>query len=221
MSIIQDGRVGSVAATVDPTFDALRVSMRPPELEGAYRLCMTSGNIAATTGAGNQFSFRYAGTGACVINSIRMGLQTTTAYTQNAMSHVLYVVRGFTVSDLTGAVAGGSYTTGSGLSQKLRQTMPAHQIVAYICSTGLLTGGTGTNDPQPIAACHWNQPDIITAQGFQDLYSNQSPYSTQLTLTQNEGFRIVTSSAYGATGISVLTVAVEWMEYPAISAAFF
>ena len=217
MAIIQDYNPGTeVTAIVDPTFKALRTSITPPEYEGAFRCVQRSGTIAAATAAGLQYSFRYIGTGSCIILSVRLGNNITLGYTQGAQAYQMFVTRGYWNPDTVGTAAI------IGNVQKLRSTMTQPQVEMRITATGNLTAATvgGIDDPQPIAAIQQDMPAIITNNPMKE-FLNYGPYSKMLTLTQYEGFRIRSAAAYPATGTSVLTVQVEWLEYPAISTTFF
>lgn len=218
MAYIQDSRPGnSTIATVDPTFNALRMTLRPGEFQGAYRLATRSGTIAAATGAGIQFMFRYIGTGTCVIHSVKIGLQTTAAYTQGAISFTLNVVRGWSISDTSGT----QITLGN--IQKLRSAMTQAQVDIRVQTTSTLTAAATTaaiEDPAPFSSVQFNMPAAVTPQPMAEMLP-MSWYSKPLTLTLNEGFRVRNQSNYAGTGTSVLAVYVAWTEYPAVSTYFY
>lgn len=216
MAKIQDATPGTeVTAVVDPTYNALRTSIFPAEHEGFFRCVQRSGSIAATTGAGIQYSFRYLGTGSCVILSVKLGLQVTTAYTQGAISYTMFPVRGFWNPDTGGTAA----TIGN--NQKLRSTMITTQSELRVPMTGTIIAATvgGIEDAQPIAHIQHDLPASITSLPMRE-FLNYGPYSKPFTLTQFEGFRI-RNTVYAATGVSTLIFQVEWIEYPATGATFY
>jgi hypothetical protein len=214
MAKIQDARPGSVVtAVVDPTYNALHTSVFPVEQEGAFRLARRSGTIAGSTIAGIQYSFRYLGAGTCVILSVKLGLQITTAYTQGSISYTMFPVRGFRNSDTGGTTA----TIGN--IQKLRSTMPESQSELIIANTGVLTSQGGIETSQPIASIQHDLPASLQAMPMRE-FLNYGPYSKPLTLIQFEGFRI-RNTPYAATGTSVLVVAVEWIEKPPSASTFY
>lgn len=218
MAYIQDFRsTNTTNAIVDPTSKALRLSLRPVQCEGAFRLATRSGVIAAATAAGIGFSFRYLGNGSCMIHSVKVGLNTIVAYTQGNISYTLTVVRGYTATD-----TGGTQLT-FGNVQKLRSAMVQPQIDARISTTTGLTSAAataGVEDPAAFASVQHNMPAIITNQPLKE-FLPMSWYSKGLTLTNNEGFRIRNQSAYAATGTCNLVVSVVWTEYPSAGTIFY
>lgn len=218
MAIIQDPRSSNTSsAIIDPTFKALRTTLRPVEHEGAFRLATRSGIIAAATAAGIGFSFRYLGTGSCLVQSVKVGINGLAGYTQGNITYTLTVVRGFTATD-----TGGTQIT-FGNIQKLRNGMNQPQIDARISNTtGLTTAAASASpeDPAAFASVQHEMSPIITNQPMKEFFP-MSWYSKGLTLATNEGFRIRNQSAYAAVGTCNLVVSVEWIEYPAISTTFY
>lgn len=207
---IQDSRPSTTTtAIVDPTTKALRASVRPAEGDGQYRVACRSGAIAAGTNPGILFSFRYQGSGICVIQSIRISLNQIAAYTQGNIGLSLYLTRAFLTSDVTG---GTLIVLGN--SNKMRDQQISSQVAAYITTTGLLTGGTGVDELFPYSGVVLNCPTPITGQSPQSLIS-MSPGSHPLRLTLNEGFRIRNENVTPANGTSQLVVNIEWVELPA------
>lgn len=216
MAKIQDATPGTeVSAIVDPTYKALRMAGYPGEHEGVFKHVQRSGNIAAATAAGIQYSFRYIGTGTCMIMSVKLGFQVTTGYTQGAISYTLLPVRNFWNPDTGGTAALLGY------NNKLRSTMVQPSVEIRLPTTGVITAATvgGAEDAQPIAHIQHNLPATISSVPLRE-FLNYGPYSKLFTLTPFEGFRI-RNTAYAATGVSILSVAVEWMEYPAQGVVFY
>jgi hypothetical protein len=207
MAQIQSG-VDSTLLTVDPTFNAARVSIRPPELTGAYRISKTTGNIAAATAAASILAaFRYTGTGVAVVTSVRVGLNVITAYTAGSIVLSLYSTRSYTVTETTNYTA-ATLTTNNA---KLRTSHATTASAFGVATTTGITGGTGTDDTQPLGSATFNLPATITGQPVQDFFTfNMS--SHPIVLGQNEGFRIRNDTAFAATGVSNLVVMVEWFE---------
>lgn len=217
MTIIQDPRTGaSSAAVVDPTFKALRMTLRPGEFQGAYRFAMRSGVIAAATAAGIMVMFRYIGTGACQVHSVKVGLNGLAAYTQGNMSFTLNVVRGWIVSDTAGTQA----TLGN--IQKVRSAMTQPQVDIRYPTTTVLTTAAATaaiEDPAPFGSAQFDCPPSIKAQPMQELLDS-TWFAKPLTLTLNEGFRI-RNTAFAAIGTSNLVFSIYWTEFPAVSTYFY
>lgn len=215
MAKIQDATPGTeVTAVVDTTYKALRTSVYPIEHEGAFRAVQKSGIIAASTAAGIQFSFRYFGTGTCVITSVKLGFQATAAYTQGAITYSLFPVRNFWNPDTNGTAALYGY------NNKLRSTMVQPLVETRVPTTGVITAATvGAEDAQAIAHIQHDLPAAISSVPMREFF-NYSPYSKLFTLTPFEGFRI-RNTAYSALGTAVLSIAVEWIEYPASGVTFY
>lgn len=206
MAQIQSGASADLL-TIDPTFKAARVSIRPPEITGAYRIAQRTGNIAAATAAGIMAAFRYTGTGVAVIQSIRIGLNVVTAYTAGSIVFSVWATRSYTVTGTTNYTA----ATLTGNNAKLRTSHATTAAVFGVATTTGITGGTGTDDANPLASCTFNLPATITGQPVQDFFTF-SMQSHPLVLGQNEGFRIRNDTAFAATGVSNVVVMVEWFE---------
>ena len=206
MAQIQSG-ADATLLTVDPTFNAARVSIRPPELTGAYRIAKSTGTIAAATAAGVLAAFRYPGTGVAVITSIRVGINVLTAYTAGSIVFSVYGTRSYTATETTNYTA----CTLTGNNAKLRTSFATCSALFGVATTTGITGGTGTEDTQPFASTTFNLPATVTGQPVQDFFTfNMQTHP--LVLGQNEGFRLRNDTAFAAVGTSNLVVMVEWFE---------
>jgi hypothetical protein len=209
MAIVQSGASTSTM-TVDPTLNAARVNLRPNEITGSYRASLVSGTIAASTAAGVLYTFKYTGTGVCIVRSVQVGEQVTTAYTQGSMRLGLYVVR----SSFTQGTTNGTLTTFSVNKKRTSQATP--NASAVISTTTVITGDTaGAEDSTAYAHVLLNLPAAITTTPVDGLRDFIGPYNASaypLVLAQNEGFRIKNDTAFAATGSGNLVVTVEWEE---------
>lgn len=206
MAQIQSGNSSDLLA-IDPTFKAARVTIRPPEITGAYRIAMRTGTIAASTAAGIMAAFRYTGTGVAVIQSVRIGLNVLSAYTAGSIVFSVWATRSYTATETTNYTA----ATLTGNNAKLRTSHATSNAVFGVATTTGITGGTGTDDSQALASCTFNLPNTITGQPVQDFFTF-SMQSHPLVLGQNEGFRVRNDTAFAATGTSNVVVMVEWFE---------
>lgn len=207
MAQIQSG-ADATLLTVDPTFNAARISIRPPEVTGAYRISKTTGIIAASTAATSVLAaFRYGGTGVAVISNIRVGLNVLAAYTQGSVILSAYSTRSYTVTETTNYTA----ATLTGNNAKLRTSQATTSALFGVATTTGITGGTGTNDTQPLGSVTFNLPGTITGQSMQDFFTF-TMQSFPLICAQNEGFRIICDTAFAATGTANLVFQVEWFE---------
>lgn len=206
MAQIQSG-ADTTLLTVDPTFNAARVSIRPPEVTGAYRCTKTTGNITASTAAGVMAAFRYPGTGVAVVASVRIGINLLTAYTAGSIIFSVWGTRSYTTTETTNYTA----ATLTGNNAKLRTSMATCSSLFGVATTTGITGGTGTDDAQPLGSCTFNLPTTVTGQPVQDFFTFNMQ-SFPLVLVQNEGFRLRNDTAFAATGVSNLVISVEWFE---------
>jgi hypothetical protein len=221
MALIQSGVSGATLMTVDPTYAAARVAIRPVEQLGTYAVGAFTG---AYTGAGANtplFSMRFVAGSAgsaqiAMIQRVTMSFVQTTAFTTaQQMGFGLLVARSFTGSD-----AGGTQIVVSGNNQKFRTSMQTSQIATNgdmrISSTAALTAGTRTLDSQAVSVAHgWGGSVLLTTGMYQPqqitLYEN-FPGDTPLILQSNEGIVINNIVAMGAGGVFTVAVNVEWTE---------
>lgn len=209
MAVLQSG-ASTATMTVDPTFSAARVTLRPNEITGSYRASLVSGTIAASTAAGVLFTFKYTGSGLAIVRSVQVGEQVTTAYTQGSMRLGLYVVR----SSFTQGTTNGTQTVFSVNKKRTSQATP--NASAVICTTTVITGDSvGAEDSVAYGHVLLNLPASITTTPVDGLRDFIGPYNASahpLILAQNEGFRVKNDTAFAATGSGNLVVSVEWEE---------
>lgn len=213
MAIIQSG-ADSTLLTVDPSFKAARVVIKPDEMTGAYQLSMASGALttvaASTASAGTVFSFRYApgGSTVCVVKRVSVGFVCTTAFgTAQQMGFGLFAARGF-----SGADSGGTAATLTGNNQKYRTSLATTSVSNInMATTGALTAGTRTLDAQPLGSTYFYVGGVGTSLVQTDLLS-YDPNDYPFVLANQEGFTIQNLVLMGASGVGTLVVNVEWFE---------
>jgi len=210
MALIQSGATTDLL-TIDPTAKAARTTIRPNEVTGAYRWTATSGSIAAATAAGILFTWKYTGSGVAVLRRIDVGLNVTTAYTQGGLRVSTYFVRTTFTQGSTNATA----VTLTGNNGKKRTSHATTNASAFILTTTGITGDTASGeDVTPFCSTLLNLPGSINVVGPQTLYQDD-PTDFPLVFAANEGFRIKNDTAFAATGVSSLTVIVEYDEMAA------
>lgn len=209
MAIIQSG-ADSTLMTVDPTFKAARVVIKPDEMLGAYQLSVASGALTTVAAGGPVFSFRYApgGSTVCVVKRVSVGFVCTTAFgAAQAMGYGVYVARSFSGSD-----SGGTPATLTGNNNKYRTSLATTGVSDLrISTTAALTAGTRTLDSQALGTTYFYVPGVGTSLTQTDLISydaNDYP----IVLANNEGIVITNSILMGATGVGTLVVNIEWFE---------
>jgi hypothetical protein len=213
MALIQSG-ADSTLLTVDPSFKAARVVIKPDELTGAYQISMASGALttvaASTASAGTVFSFRYApgGSTVCVVKRVTVGWVQTTAFgAAQQMGLGLFAARSF-----SGADSGGTAATLTGNNQKYRTSLATTSVSNInMATTGALTAGTRTLDAQPLGSVYYWVGGVGTSLVTTDLLKfdvNDYP----LVLANQEGFTIQNLVLMGASGVGTLVINVEWFE---------
>lgn len=223
MAIIQTSAASSGSAIVDPTFQAIRYSDRPPEILGAYQLAAVSGTLGGVAAGAAVFSWRWnpsVATNLCMIRRVEVGFATTTAFTAaQSVQYSMTIARSFTGSDSGGT----SLSLAQANTGKMRTAMPNSAFTSsgniQIGNTGALTAGTRTLDSFPIGFAATAGPAaaaIPTFMPITPIYQHLAG-DYPLILANNEGFILSNVIAMGAAGIINLTVNVEWMELSATS----
>jgi len=219
MAIIQTAAASSGSAVVDPTFQAIRISQRPPEVLGSYQYGITSGNMTTIAGGALVYSFRFnpaVTSNLCMIRRVELNVATITAFgAAQSLQYSMQIARAFTVVDSGGT--SGAFTQAN--TGKMRTTMPTSQMALagsniQISTTGAMVAGTRTLDTQPISFVAGTSNAIGASITLAPIY-NHVPGDYPLILGYQEGFIINNVQTMGATGVINLTVSVEWMELSA------
>lgn len=135
-----------VLAGGDATFRALRVSARPLEALGYFKLAGRTGTYGGLAANTPLFSMRWTdATKLALIQKVECAVLTTVAATTAGLTtRQLLIARGFTVSD-----SGGTAATLSGNNNKLR-TAGATSAFGDVRWGAPITAGTRTLDAQPV-----------------------------------------------------------------------
>jgi hypothetical protein len=209
MAVLEDPNSGALAY-VDTTMKALRASLRPFELTGAFGIAAQSGALTGVAAGGAVFSLRNnAGNGELfVVRRLGVGFLTTTAFTTaQAIDFGAYVARNFTVSD-----SAGTAIALTGNNQKLRTSHAVpNSADCRISAAAALTAGVRTLDPQPIGVVAGWAGGV--GQGIISPFTcnlwDQYSGDHQLVLAPNEGLIIAPITAMGAAGVGRLYVNAE------------
>jgi hypothetical protein len=220
MAVIQSGTSGTTLLTVDPTFAAGHVTIRPPEILGAYQMGLVSGAYAGAAAGSTAFSFRWApatSTNLCMVRRVEVGFATVTAFTTaQAATFSIQVARQWTANDTGGTSAAFTQTN----TAKLRTTMPTSGFATggqiMISNTGAITAGTRTLDTQAMGFVTGSSTAIGTSLTPQAVFQQQ-PGDYPLIFAANEGFILNNVITLGAAGVLNLYVNVEWFELAATS----
>lgn len=221
MAIIQTAAASSGSAVVDPTFQAVRFTQRPPEILGSYQYAITSGALTVVAAGALVFSFRFnpaVTTNLCMIRRVEINFATITAFgAAQSLQYSMQIARAFTAVDSGGT--SGAFTQAN--TGKMRTAMPTSQMSLtgsniQIANTGAMSAGTRTLDTQPISFVAGTSSAVGTSLTLAPIY-NHVPGDYPLILGYQEGFIINNVQTMGATGVINLTVSVEWMELSATS----
>jgi hypothetical protein len=221
MAIIQTAAASSGSAVVDPTFQAVRFTQRPPEILGSYQYAITSGSLTGVAAGALVFSFRFnpaVTTNLCMIRRVELNFATITAFgAAQSLQYSMQIARAFTAVDSGGT--SGAFTQAN--TGKMRTAMPTSQMSLtgsniQIATAGAMTAGTRTLDTQPISFVAGTSSAIGATLTLAPIY-NHVPGDYPLILGYQEGFIINNVQTMGATGVINLTVSVEWMELSATS----
>lgn len=210
---IGGGTTGSLAE-VEAASLALRTTLRPtdPVSLGAYLLATDNGTTvmsAALAANSPIFSFRWGNSNVCVLNSIKIGMTTTTAFAAGRIAMQAFFARTFTASDTNGTAL-----TLTGNNCKKRTSFGTTLLTdARISATATLAAGTRTLDTQPfgellaetiVASANtvWSPNTAIYVRDTADAYP--------IVFAQNEGF-VIQASVPG-TGTWFFSVQVDWLE---------
>lgn len=220
MAMIQSGADSSLL-TVDPTFKAARITVRPPEGVGFYQLGASTGNLTNTTVVGSNaplFGMRWAPANGkiAIIRKIGIGFVQTVAWTAAAAQQFnLFVARSWTVSD-----TGGTQITISGNTNKNRTThdpslfaLPSDVRVA---GTATYTAGTRTLDTNPLATTVFATSQVAAGSAtypqqyniIHDVNTGDHP----IVLDNNEGIVLTNVTTWPASANAQMYFNIEWYE---------
>lgn len=218
MAIIQSGANSTVLQTVDPTMTAARLSIRPPELLGAYEMGLVSGNVTTVAAGATVYSFRWApatSTNLCMIRRVEIGFSTITAFgAAQSLQYSLQIARQWSTNDTVGTIASFAQTN----TAKMRTAMPTSAFAGggqiMIATTGAITAGVRTLDSQAMAFSTGTSNAIGVTMPNTALIQHQTG-DYPIIFAANEGFIINNVQLMGATGVINLYVNVEWFELAA------
>lgn len=223
----------NVEAQVDPTYQALRSSIRPLDhvvngvVGGHYGIVAYSGAVVASqTAATILFACRFVSQSKLmVLKSLKIGHSITTAYTTlSPPDFELVLAKSFTVMYTNNA---GTVLTPAAYSNKARTQMAGSEFVNSAASgnapnmtpcttSGMSSGQTVTLDTYPFAYAPCPVPGVaIGSGGTHVLYEQTQMGKHPIIIGNNEGFVIRFANTSGATGVSKLGIALEWAEVAA------
>lgn len=219
MATIESPTSSRVLAEVDPTYLALRTSLRPLDwkahlaghIGGHYRRAMSTGLVTVVAGAGGLLSFRWTNSDrvAVLLKAIVQATVATAFTTAQETSVDLVRVNGFSASD-----SGG---TAHALSNddKLSPDMNPSQIADLrVATTAALTPGTGSEEGGAQAAAILSLGNTLGASASAVLFDAIAGAEHPLVLQASSGFRIRNLFTQGAVGVVRFNFTLVWAEIP-------
>lgn len=215
MPFQQEG-ISGVVQEVEPNTRAGRVTIRPHDMLGSYRVAEFSGlmtTIAAKTAtAGHVFAWRWTSTNLALLRYLKVRYSVITGFTAaQELGFDVAIARGYTAS----------HTAGTALSfaasaAKKRSSMPSSLVGdARIATAAALTAGTHTLDPHPIVisgtrtlAAAATVPGYDFEETLDLTNSGDHPY----VFAQNEGLVVRNNILMGAGGTVRMHVQMAWDE---------
>lgn len=203
MAIQVLGVDGVTVLAVDSGFNAQRVTIRPPKVNGWSSFGVVTGNLPAGLAAGAAiFSLRNGGSNFLMLRRLSFQFVTATAFTAaQRLEFALSVARSWTVADSNGT----QLTASSG---KHRSTLATLNMDARIAAAAALTNGTRTIDPNPISTIGGGSTGIATGIGPTPMFSHDTG-DYPLLLGPQEGLVITNQVLFGAGGAVVAYVSFE------------
>jgi hypothetical protein len=183
-------------------------------LGGDYSITVISGALTTVAADGPVWSCRWTSeTKACVVKSVCLHLDCTTAYTTaQPTSYGLYFARSYTAVDSGGTAA--TLTTNNG---KLDTSYPTTAMADMrIGTTGVITAGTRTLDAQAIDVFSF-ATTALGAGGQEIARYGGADDIQQIILRSNEGLVLHNLVLMGAVGVVKLYVTLVWAEVPKLN----
>lgn len=213
MAKIEDGASGAILAGVDAGSRALRVTPRPIDALGHYRIAGSTGAFSTLAGYSELLQFRWSdSTSLALIQNIRFRLVQLSAFTTpQEMSLELITAQSYTQS------GGGGFTTiGSTPTFRKRASFPVSRVgdLRYSNTAALILGNrtTAANPIMTQAAFAAGPGTVID--GVLEMPGGSAEYP--LVLAQNEGFILrLGQTSMGAGGTARLLFELAWTEVSA------
>jgi hypothetical protein len=222
ITILGTGPNSNIEAQVDPSYQALRVNLRPTEWQsnggslqgGHYAVMLTSGAIAGSISANaNLFSVRWANNQKFLILKKLNAILMPTAVSSPTMTSLQICRATFTQNP-----SGTGSTTASQV-EKCRTLMAVSDFV----------GGNSTLVMAGTAALSTNAP-TVDSNGFGfingyaatanqtfvtgDLYKEDAMAEHPFIFGNGEGFVVTTPSGWAASNSQQLWIVMKWIEVP-------
>ena len=209
---------------VDQTFSAGRVTVRPFQSLGQYRVSVVTGTIAAGLAAGAQlFQFKWTDASKlAVITRIKARCLPLTAFTAGTLTdHTsldAFMVRSYALG------GGGTTLTLTGNNAKTRTSMATSLATINVATTAALTAAT-TLDAQPftqslrkgayVVPTAPSESQVLPTDESMLFEPDMGDGEEAQVLAQNEGFVLANRTVWPAAGTAVYSIEIRWSEVAA------
>lgn len=203
---------GGAVAEVDPTFDAVRTTARPPEAAGAFRFAGVSGLTTGIAANAALFLFRNpAADKLCILQFLKVRAAVITGFT--AAQEIGFDVMAFRNWQVD---AGGTLISNAGNNMKRRSSLAASIANIRIPAAAALTtpAAPAVADGNPFMAGVGKT--LAAAATVQDMAIEETmdfnAGDYPIVFGQNEGFAVRNSILMGAAGTVRWNVTIGWIE---------
>ena len=206
----------AVSPEADPTFDALRVTQRPAEAQGAFRVAGFSGLTTGIAANGALFLFRNPDPAKLVLlQYLKIRAVVVTGFTAaQELGFDALTYRNWQVD------AGGTLLSVASHNMKKRNTLAGSIANIRVPAAAAITtpAGPAVADGNPFLV---GMGKTLAAAGtvqdaaFEEEFDATNGSDYPIVLGQNEGFAIRNSIAMGAAGTVRWAMTVAWLENPA------
>lgn len=215
------GAGGLTTAEIDAIFQALRITPRPTECLGEYRVSVVTGTIAAALAAGAQlFQFKWTDASKlAVVTKLRARCLPLTPFTAATLTdHTsldAFAVRSYALG------GGGTALTLTGNNAKMRTSHATSLAAINVATTSALTAAT-TLDAQPftqslrkgnrVNPAAATEEIVMPANDALEFYPNMDAGEFPRVLAANEGIVLANRTVWPAAGTAVYSFEIVWKE---------
>jgi hypothetical protein len=215
--ILESPTDARVQAAVDPTYSALRLSLKPAEhksaeiIGGHYRTVLVTGLTTVLNAGDAILSLRWTDPLVrCLLHRLHVAGTIVTAFTTAQENSVdLVRINGFTAADTGGTalVLGSACQKGTGMNPSRVADLRVAQAVA-------LGAGTGSAEASALSFAVLPLGNTVGNSAFTSLFDVAPGLECPLTLTALQGLRVRLGLTQGAVGVVRFTFVMDWTEVP-------
>lgn len=218
--ILESPADARVQAAVDPTFQALRASLKPTEhvngtvIGGHYRTVAVTGLTTVLNSGDAILSLRWTDpTMQFLLHRLQVAATISTAFGAGQESSVdLVRVNGFTASDTGGtAIALGT------ACQKAAGMSPTRLADLRVALAVALGAGTGTAEASALSFAVLPTGNVVGASANAMLFDVLAGVEHPIGLAALQGLRVRIGLTQGAAGVVRFSFVLDWSEVPIVA----